>query len=85
MAVAGEVVGFVQGPANALCDAALNLTLHVGGMDSLACVLDGGIAENGHLARIRVHLYVHNVGGESASSAPGVEAGAAHHGAACGV
>ena len=54
LAVVVEAVFLVERPANALHGAALNLALHLAGVDSLAAVLDGGEPEQFHFAGIGV-------------------------------
>ena len=77
-----KVVFFVQGPTDALDHAALHLAFHVAGVDGLAGVLDGGVVEDGHLARLGVRLHVDDVGAESAARALGVHTDLAGNGAA---
>ena len=57
--------------------APLHLALHVGGVSGLADVQEGGCADDVHLARLRVHLYVEEVAGKRAAHAAlGVHCGA---------
>src|SRR5215813_947141 len=54
-AIRGIDILLVQGPADTLDGGALDLPLHVARVDGLAGVYDGGVAQNGHLPRLRVH------------------------------
>ena len=75
----------VQRPADALHGPALHLPLDVAGMDRLADVLNGGVAQDGHLARLGIDLDVDDVRGEGAADAGRIDAGPADDGAAGGV
>ena len=66
----------VQGPADALRGAALDLALHVARMDRPADVLERGVADHLDVARLRVDLHVADVGAEAGPRAFGVERGA---------
>ena len=73
-----EIVLFVQRPADPLHGAPLQLPLHVARMHRLAHILQRGIAQNVHLARLRVNLHVDYVHCESVAHAAGVHRGAPH-------
>ncbi len=51
-----------QGPAHGLGHRALDLALHLLGVDGLAHVVDAHQAGHTHLARLQVHLYVGHLG-----------------------
>ena len=52
---------FIERPADALDYAALDLAFDVGGVDRFAGVLHGGIAQDLHLAGVRVDLHIDDV------------------------
>ena len=80
-ALAVDVVFLVQRPADALHHAALYLAFDIAGMDGPSGVLQSGVAQDGHLAGVRVNLHVHDVQSEGVAHATRVDRRAAHDGA----
>ena len=82
MAGVVDVVFLVEGPADALDGAALDLAFHIGRVDGLAGVLDGGVAHNVHFAGVLVNGHINNVDADAGAGAAGVDAAAPDNGAA---
>src|SRR5262249_35806963 len=59
-----EKILFIERPANSLDRASLHLSLHIARMHGLARVLDGGVSEDGRLARFEVDLHVGDMDAE---------------------
>src|SRR5918992_867018 len=79
--IAHEVL-FIQGPSDALNYATLHLSFDIAGMDGFTRILDYGVAQDGHLAGLRVYLHIGDLGAECAARAPRVNADLAGYGAA---
>jgi hypothetical protein len=65
------LVALIQSPADTLDGAALHLALDVTWVDGFANVLDGSVAQDVNLSRLRIDLHVHDVRAESPAPAPG--------------
>src|SRR5262245_30889599 len=73
LAVAGEDALLVERPADALHDAALDLPLHIAGMDGPPGILNRRVAYHLHLAGLPIDLDIADVRGEPAGRAVRVE------------
>src|SRR5262249_61578289 len=74
----------VESPADPLGHAALHLALDVAWMDGATDVLECGVAQNGHLARLGIDLNIANVRSEPRPCTSGVNRAASIDRAACG-
>src|SRR5712691_8352958 len=79
------VILFIQSPADALHRPALHLILHIAGMNRLAGILDGGVAQDGDLACLRIHLHIHEVRGDAWTGAARIDPSTAGDGATSGI
>src|SRR5262245_19910 len=71
------VILFVERPANALHRPALQLAFHITGMDRLASILDGRIAQDSDFPCLRVHLNVDDMGADRRTGPARIDPGAA--------
>ena len=63
----------------------LHLAFHVAGVDCLTRVLNSGVAQDVHFARLRVDFHIHNVQGEGIADTPRIDRGPSHDGASSAV
>ena len=71
-----------EGPADPLDHATLDLALHVAGVDRLAHVLNGGVAQDPDLAGLGIDVDVDDVGGKGVAGTAGADGALAGDGAA---